>query len=128
MTEAETPTRYERVLASEIRPGDRVARTRTRDFYEVREVQPTPTSVWLTYTDRGRDRPRLTARWWRVVTIAPPADVIACGARPDVPLCADCIDAYRNGIEPGGSACDDRHDRQTDPSGPAANRAASEWG
>lgn len=67
MTEAETPTRYERVLASEIRPGDRVARTRTRDFYEVCEVQPTPTSVWLTYTDRGRDRPRLTARWWRVV-------------------------------------------------------------
>jgi hypothetical protein len=27
---------------------------------------------------------------------------------PSVLLCADCIDAYRNGIEPGGTACEAR--------------------
>ena len=37
-----------------------------------------------------------------------PDDVIACGASPDVDYCDACIDAYRNGIEPGESACDQR--------------------
>lgn len=38
----------------------------------------------------------------------PPADVVACGADPGVPLCPACIDAYRNGIEPGETACEAR--------------------
>jgi hypothetical protein len=37
-----------------------------------------------------------------------PPDVIACGAPTNVKLCDACIDAYRNGIEPGESACEDR--------------------
>lgn len=37
-----------------------------------------------------------------------PTDVIAGGASETVKLCDDCIDAYRNGIEPGGSACEAR--------------------
>lgn len=38
-----------------------------------------------------------------------PPDVIAAGAPEDIELCDFCIDAYRNGIEPGESACEDRH-------------------
>lgn len=41
-------------------------------------------------------------------TAAVPADVVACGASPDVPLCEDCVDAYRDGIEPGETACEAR--------------------
>lgn len=37
-----------------------------------------------------------------------PDDVIAAGAPTDIKLCDDCIDAYRNGIEPGESACEAR--------------------
>lgn len=37
-----------------------------------------------------------------------PEDVLACGANADVDYCDECIDAYRNGIEPGESACDRR--------------------
>jgi hypothetical protein len=57
-----------------------------------------------------------------VSTAVPPEDVIACGASPDIPLCADCIDAYRNGIEPGETACEARAQRkaaQDDPRGEA---------
>lgn len=32
----------------------------------------------------------------------------ALGMDPSLDYCDYCIDAYRNGIEPGGSACDDR--------------------
>lgn len=41
-------------------------------------------------------------------TCLPPADVVACGADPSVRLCRACIDAYRHGIEPGQTACDER--------------------
>lgn len=41
-------------------------------------------------------------------TCLPPADVVACGANPNVRLCRACIDAYRHGIEPGQTACDER--------------------
>ena len=37
-----------------------------------------------------------------------PPDVIACGGPTDIELCEACIDAYRNGIEPGESACEAR--------------------
>jgi hypothetical protein len=37
-----------------------------------------------------------------------PEDVKVCMPDPTVKLCAACIDAYRNGIEPGETACEDR--------------------
>jgi hypothetical protein len=37
-----------------------------------------------------------------------PDDIVAAGANPDVRYCPSCVDAYRNGIEPGESACDER--------------------
>lgn len=39
--------------------------------------------------------------------VLPPADVVACGAHPKAPLCGGCIEAYRNGIEPRETACDE---------------------
>lgn len=45
---------------------------------------------------------------WELVTALPPEDVVACGADPAVPLCEHCVDAYRNGIEPGQTACEIR--------------------
>lgn len=43
----------------------------------------------------------------------PPVSVAPDDVKRDMPdpsilLCADCIDAYRNGIEPGGTACEAR--------------------
>ena len=37
-----------------------------------------------------------------------PPNVIAAGGPAHIKLCEACIDAYRNGIEPGGSACEAR--------------------
>ena len=58
---------YERIDAGQIQPGDRVARTRTRPFFEVKAVSHGPVAVTIAYTTGGRDRPRKTARWWREV-------------------------------------------------------------
>lgn len=52
--------------------------------------------IWLRATDAVPDEQ------------PPPPDVVACGADPDKLYCGACIDAYRNGIEPGGTACDAR--------------------
>jgi hypothetical protein len=65
----------ERILAGDIRPGDRVARTRTRPFLSVIDVRRGPVAVTIVYSRRpatyGRprtvehfDRPRATAKWW----------------------------------------------------------------
>lgn len=58
---------HERVLAGEIRAGDRVARTRTRGFYEVAAVWPSAIAIRIAYVGGGSDRPRQTAKWWREV-------------------------------------------------------------
>lgn len=63
----ETAQQYERVPAGEIRPGDRVARSRTHPFHTVTAIERTPTCVWLSLEGAGRSRPRLTASWWREV-------------------------------------------------------------
>ena len=44
-----------------------------------------------------------------------PPDVIAAGGPAHIKLCEACIDAYRNGIEPGGSACEARARGELDP-------------
>lgn len=41
----------------------------------------------------------------------PPADVKRLMPDPTIPLCPACVDAYRNGIEPGGTACEERGHR-----------------
>lgn len=66
------PMQYERVLAENIKPGDRVARARTHGFLEVESVTRHEKSVVIRYmTGGGRwgsmDRPRRTARWWKIV-------------------------------------------------------------
>lgn len=61
-------TTHKRILAGDIRPGDRVARARTRPFFEVAAVRPGPVAVRLTYGDGTSDRPRQTALWWLEVT------------------------------------------------------------
>ena len=38
-----------------------------------------------------------------------PNDVKRDMPDPTIKLCADCVDAYRNGIEPGETACEERH-------------------
>lgn len=61
-------TKYERVLARDIEPGDLVARARTHAFYEVECVAFHPQTMTIHYVDRfGSDRPRKDARWWREV-------------------------------------------------------------
>lgn len=37
-----------------------------------------------------------------------PSDVQLDMPDPTVPLCPSCVDAYRNGIEPGETACESR--------------------
>lgn len=67
---------YERVLAGDIHPGDRVARARTHDFREVKAIRHGPVAVTLVYDVRvdgmGRkyevfDRPSKWAKWWKEV-------------------------------------------------------------
>lgn len=70
--------KYERILAGDIRPGDRVARTRNEPFATITHVAHGPVAVSL-YTDAERTmsyhrnrrpvhaRPRKTAKWWREV-------------------------------------------------------------
>ena len=66
-------------------------------------------------TDEHGDLVRVLAHSADAERVSPPEDVIAAGAQPHVPLCASCTDAYRNGIEPGESACDVRHDAEMFP-------------
>jgi hypothetical protein len=57
---------HERITAEEIKPGDRVARSRNHQFATVAEVQFGPIAVRL--LDRNGTtiaRPRRTAKWWR---------------------------------------------------------------
>jgi hypothetical protein len=71
----------ERVTVDDIQVGDQVARARTHTFREVAYIHENPSTRWLTYGpdprridarynpegDVGRDRPRRTAQWWRIV-------------------------------------------------------------
>ena len=58
--------KYERIRAEDIRPGDRVARARTRTFREVKGVSHFPRAVRISYQSSS-DRPRREALWWREV-------------------------------------------------------------
>jgi hypothetical protein len=58
---------YERIIAEKISPGDSVARTRTAKFCTVEDVRVAGGCIWITYEGGARARPRLTAKWWRVV-------------------------------------------------------------
>lgn len=41
-----------------------------------------------------------------MVQLPAPPDVVGEMPDPTVELCGACVDAYRNGIEPGGTACE----------------------
>lgn len=63
---------YERVFASEVRVGDRIARTRTANFHTVTAVQFNEETVWLAFErpaspNTTRIRPHLDAKLWREV-------------------------------------------------------------
>jgi hypothetical protein len=57
---------HERIIAEEIKPGDRVARSRNQQFATVAQIQFGPIAVRL-LDGAGNTiaRPRRTARWWR---------------------------------------------------------------
>lgn len=56
---------HERITAADVQVGDRIARAKTHAFCEVRAVDPTGVSVWITLERVGRIRPRATAKLWR---------------------------------------------------------------
>lgn len=58
---------FERIVAGNIKPGDKVARARTHTFQTVASVSPGATSVYIEYEHGNRDRPRKGAFWWREV-------------------------------------------------------------
>jgi hypothetical protein len=56
----------QRITAEEIKPGDRVARSRNHQFATVAQIQLGPIAVRL--LDRNGNtiaRPRRIAKWWR---------------------------------------------------------------
>lgn len=63
---------HERILAGDIKPGDRVARSRNDTFETVVAVERGPVAVRLLGSPVGTRsrtiaRPRQTAKWWREV-------------------------------------------------------------
>jgi hypothetical protein len=60
---------HERITAEEIKPGDRVARSRNHQFAIVAQIQLGPVAVrLLDGNDNTIARPRRTAKWWRETT------------------------------------------------------------
>jgi hypothetical protein len=57
----------ERISAGDIRPGDRVARSRTHPFRRVEAVEPLRRTVRLHLDGAPSTRPAKAARWWREV-------------------------------------------------------------
>ncbi len=58
---------YERIEASQIQVGDRVARARNHQFFRVVGVSAGEKAVRLLCHDGGSVRPRKTALWWRII-------------------------------------------------------------
>lgn len=55
---------YERILAGDIKPGDKVARARTHTFCEVESVRFGAKAIRLHFDGAEDARPQQTARWW----------------------------------------------------------------
>jgi hypothetical protein len=63
-----TDGHLERITAGDVRPGDRIARTRTSPLSTVRSIGPGEKSAYITFLSGERIRPRKTTKLWRVAS------------------------------------------------------------
>jgi hypothetical protein len=57
---------HERITAEDVQVGDWICPSRTRAAERVVKVEPGPVSVYITFPNGSRIRPRKTTKLWRV--------------------------------------------------------------
>jgi hypothetical protein len=57
---------YERVLAKDVQPGDRIGRTRKGRFDLVTAKRENAETVWLTFVGGHRIRPHFDVKLWKL--------------------------------------------------------------